>query len=200
MQESRRAETNVNETILRHERIQKRFTILINLFTLSLLTFFYSQGKKEIPCIPFYLHQFFVKQKTVKKNRNARFFLDSPGMLPKTRFNYALDEIFLKNFTPRVTARPIPTIARATGKAVDIMLVTSVLMALNAASTAVVIPSVIVLPPIFLFYVKQIHSLNHDIAFITPYTIISIGTMVINPNTIAIAPYSNKSFTKSGFK
>jgi hypothetical protein len=47
MQESRRAETNANDTILRHERMQKRFTILIIFFTLSLLTFFYSQGKKK---------------------------------------------------------------------------------------------------------------------------------------------------------
>lgn len=44
-QESKRADTNANDTILRHERIQKRRTNLIilktNHFTLSLLTFFF---------------------------------------------------------------------------------------------------------------------------------------------------------------
>jgi hypothetical protein len=76
-------------------------------------------------------------------------------MLAKGKIDYALEEIFLKNFTPSATARPIPTIANATGNAVDIMLVTSDLIALNAVSTAVDIVSLIVLPPIFLFYVKQ---------------------------------------------
>jgi len=65
-------------------------------------------------------------------------------MLAKGNIDYDLEEIFLKNFTPRVIASPIPTIANATGNAVVIMLDTSDLMALNAVSTAVVIPSLIV--------------------------------------------------------